>query len=100
MPKRRSPSKPPQAREPRVAALTAEFLEDLEWWVRTDRTIALRLMSLMTAVLRDPFAGLGKPEPLKHIGADVWSRRLTDEHRVVYRVSDQRVSFLQGRYHY
>jgi toxin YoeB len=57
-------------------------------------------MSLMTVVLRDPFAGLGKPEPLKHIGADVWSRRLTDEHRVVYRVADQKVSFLQGRYLY
>jgi Txe/YoeB family toxin of toxin-antitoxin system len=52
------------------------------------------------AVIRDPFGGLGKPEPLKHLGPNVWSRRLTAEHRTVYLVRDDRIDFLQGRYHY
>ena len=50
--------------------------------------------------MRDPFAGIGKPEPLKHLGPNVWSRRLTAEDRVVYLVRDDRIDFLQGRYHY
>lgn len=54
----------------------------------------------MEDVLRDPFTGLGKPEPLKFLGPGVWSRRLTQEHRVVYLVTDDRVDFLQTRYHY
>lgn len=49
---------------------------------------------------RDPFGGIGKPEPLKHLGPNVWSRRLTAEHRIVYLVRDDRIDFLQGRYHY
>ena len=52
------------------------------------------------AVLRDPFQGLGKPEPLKHLGTGVWSRRLTQEHRLVYMVSADRIDFLQTPYHY
>jgi toxin YoeB len=50
--------------------------------------------------MRDPFGGIGKPEPLRYLGADVWSRRITQEHRLVYRVSDDRIDFLQARYHY
>jgi toxin YoeB len=50
--------------------------------------------------MRDPFTGLGNPEPLKYLDANTWSRRLTQEHRIVYRVTDDRVDFLQGRYHY
>lgn len=84
----------------RQAVLQKEFLEDLRYWVETDRKVALRLVGLIEAVLRDPFAGLGKPERLKYLGADVWSRRLTQEHRVVYLVRDDRVDFLQARYHY
>ena len=76
------------------------FLEDLEWWVDTDRRIALRLLSLVSHVMRDPFAGVGKPEPLKAIGAGVWSRRITQEHRLVYQVFNDRIVFLMGRYHY
>jgi len=52
------------------------------------------------AVMRDPFAGIGKPEPLKHLGSNIWSRRLTAEHRIVYLVREDRIDFLQGRYHY
>jgi toxin YoeB len=52
------------------------------------------------AVMRDPFKGIGKPEPLKHLGPGVWSRRLTEEHRLVYLVKEAQIDFLQARYHY
>lgn len=84
----------------REAVFHPEFREDLRYWVETDRRTALKALDLVEAVLRDPFTGIGKPEPLKYLGAGVWSRRLTQEHRVVYRVSDDRVDFLQARYHY
>ncbi len=77
-----------------------EFREDLRWWVRTDRRVALRALDLVEAVMRDPVSGIGKPEHLRHLGRDIWSRRLTQEHRVVYLVRDHRVDFLQARYHY
>ena len=54
----------------------------------------------MQAILKDPFEGIGKPEPLKYLGPGVWSRRITQEHRLVYLVQSSRVEFLQGRYHY
>jgi len=74
--------------------------EDLHWWVQTDRKTALRLLELIEAVLRDPFTGIGKPEPLKGLGPNTWSRRITDEHRLVYVVGHERITFLQARYHY
>lgn len=77
-----------------------EFREDLRHWVESDRKVALRALDLTEAVLRDPFSGIGKPEPLRHVLAGAWSRRLTQEHRVVYLVRDDRVDFLQARYHY
>ncbi len=77
-----------------------EFREDLRWWVRTDRRVALRALDLVEAVMRDPVSGIGKPEHLRHLGRDIWSRRLAQEHRVVYLVRDHRVDFLQARYHY
>ena len=77
-----------------------EFREDLEFWVRHDRKNALRILKLVEAVVRDPFAGIGKPEPLRSIGSGVWSRRITQEHRLVYLVRDDRIDFLQARYHY
>lgn len=82
------------------AVFHPEFREDLRYWVSTDRKRALRIFDLIEAILRDPFQGLGKPEPLKHLDAATWSRRLTGEHRIVYRVSNQRIDFLQARYHY
>jgi len=68
--------------------------------VEHDRKLALRLLGLVEAVMRDPFQGVGKPERVKHLGSDVWSRRLDDEHRLVYRVLEDRIEFLQARYHY
>ena len=84
----------------RDAVFQPEFREDLRFWVETDRKVALRAFKLIDAILRDPFAGIGKPEPLKYVAPGVWSRRLTQEHRMVYRVSDDRVDFLQARFHY
>jgi toxin YoeB len=86
----------PQKKKERVAA----FIEDLRHWVEVDRKVALRAFDLIEAVMRDPFAGFGKPEPLKYLLAGAWSRRLTQEHRIVYLVSEERVDFLQARYHY
>jgi toxin YoeB len=83
-----------------LAVFHPEFREDLEFWVRNDRKVALRLLDLVEATLTEPFAGIGKPEPLKHVLAGVWSRRLTQEHRVVYLVAGDRIDFLQARYHY
>jgi len=68
--------------------------------VDTNRKIALRALDLVDAILRDPFEGIGKPEPLRHLYNGAWSRRLTEEHRLVYLVRDDRVDFLQARYHY
>lgn len=90
----------PQKKPERVAAFHPEFIEDLRYWVEVDRKVALRALDLVEAVMRDPFAGIGKPEPLKYLLAGAWSRRLTQEHRVVYLVSEERVDFLQARYHY
>jgi toxin YoeB len=84
----------------RVAVFQPEFREDLAYWVKTDRKIALRALELVEAVLRDPFGGIGKPEPLKYVLAGCWSRRVTQEHRLVYRVGAERIDFLQARYHY
>ncbi len=77
-----------------------EFRGDIRYWVETDRKIALRVLELVEAILRDPLAGIGKPEPLRHLLAGAWSRRITQEHRLVYSVSGQRIEFLQSRYHY
>ena len=68
--------------------------------MQINRKLALRVVDLMEAVLRDPYAGIGKPEHLKPLGGNVWSRRITDTDRLVYKVLTDRVEFLQARYHY
>jgi len=87
-------------KQERDAVFHPEFREDLRYWVDTDRKIALRAFDLIEATMRDPFIGIGKPEPLKYLAAGAWSRRLTQEHRIVYLVSEDRIDFLQARYHY
>ena len=84
----------------RTAVFQPEFLEDLRYWVETDRKLAIRAFDLIEAILRDPFNGVGKPEPLKYLTPGAWSRRLTQEHRIVYLVRDDQIDFLQARYHY
>lgn len=84
----------------RDAVFQLEFREDLRYWVETDRKVALRAFDLIEAIMEEPFSGIGKPEPLKYFAANTWSRRLTNEHRLVYLVSESRIDFLQARYHY
>ena len=87
-------------RADRESVFHTEFRQDLRYWVQTDRKTALRILELVEATLRDPFGGIGKPEPLKYLLAGCWSRRITQEHRLVYKVSERRIDFLQARYHY
>lgn len=84
----------------RDAIFHPEFREDLKYWVKTDRKIALKVLELVEAIIREPFEGIGKPEPLKYLATGTWSRRLTQEHRIVYLESKDRIDFLQTRYHY
>lgn len=74
--------------------------EDYLYWQKTDRKILERVNALVREICREPFAGVGKPEPLKHALAGYWSRRITDEHRIVYKVSDGALFIAQLRYHY
>ena len=92
--------KAPQSPEQKQAVFQVEFREDLRYWVETDRRTALRILKLIETIMRDPFQGIGKPEPLKFLGPGVWSRRITQEHRLVYVVSQDRIDFIKGRYHY
>ena len=84
----------------RRAIFSTHFLDDLDHWIRTDRKTARRLLKIVRETLRDPHQGIGKPEALRGKLAGIWSRRLTQEHRIVYEVAADVVSFLQGRYHY
>jgi toxin YoeB len=87
-------------RSERLAVFQPEFREDLRHRAETDRRTALRVLNLVEAVLRDPFSGIGKPEPLNYLGPNVWSRRITQEHRLAYLVREDRIDFLQARFHY
>ena len=79
--------------------------EDFEYWLETDNDTALKIKELVKSIKQSPFKGLGKPEPLKHSLKGFWSRRITGEHRLVYRVSgkkgvDQKCRIIQARFHY
>ena len=74
--------------------------EDFSFWLEQDRKTAARIVRLIRDIQRHPFEGLGKPEPLRHDLAGFWSRRITDEHRLVYAVEGQRLLIAQARYHY
>lgn len=74
--------------------------EDYQHWQKADRQILKRINSLLDACLRDPYAGIGKPEQMKYGAPGSWSRRITDEHRLVYLVDGDDLVVLQARYHY
>lgn len=78
----------------------AAVFEDLAWWIETDRKTALRIVRLIREVQRDSFSGIGKPEPLKHEFAGCWSRRIDQEHRLIYQVLEDKIRILACRYHY
>lgn len=87
-----------------TSARSLEFdpsaFSDLAWWVEHDRKQALRIIKLIEAIQRDPFQGIGEPEPLKHDLAGCWSRRIDREHRLVYEVTEAKIRILSCRYHY
>lgn len=84
----------------RVPVFEPEFREDLGWWYKNEPQKAFKILDIIQDVMRDPFNGIGKPEPLKYLDSDTWSRRIDLEHRVVYRVGRDCINFLQARYHY
>lgn len=84
----------------RICIVQKQFREDLQDWIKQDRKIAKKVLVMVEDVLRDPYVGKGKPEPLKHLPGNLWSRRITQEDRLVYRVYDNKVDFLQAKYHY
>jgi toxin YoeB len=77
-----------------------QFREDLRWWFRKDKKVSERILNLIEATILNPFEGIGKPERLKYFSGSRWSRRITQEHRLVYQVSLDKLIFLQCRYHY
>lgn len=74
--------------------------DDLAWWAGQDRAQALRIIRLVRDTQRDPFAGIGKPEPLRHELSGCWSRRIDREHRLIYQVQPDKIRILACRYHY
>jgi|TARA_R100001509_G_scaffold8272_1_gene4687 toxin YoeB len=74
--------------------------EDYLYWQRTDKKLVKRINALIKDITREPFEGIGKPEPLKHALSGYWSRRINDEHRIVYKVQDNSLLIAQLRYHY
>lgn len=74
--------------------------DDYLYWQKTDKTILKRINALTKDITREPFEGIGKPEPLKHALSGYWSRRINDEHRIVYKIQDNSLLIAQLRYHY
>jgi toxin YoeB len=74
--------------------------EDLAWWIENDRAQALRIIRLIREIQREPFSGIGKPEPLRHELKGCWSRRIDLTHRLVYQIQDDKIRILARRYHY
>ncbi|MBC7443362.1 MAG: Txe/YoeB family addiction module toxin [Ramlibacter sp.] len=74
--------------------------DDYQHWVTTDRTVVKRINKLIAEVKRAPFTGIGKPEALKHQLSGYWSRRITEEHRLVYAVEESQIVVIAARYHY
>lgn len=98
MPKSKKKSRAaPAAADP---FFSSQALEDIAWWRKADPEVAARIDALIADIRRSPFSGIGKPEPLRHEWRGYWSRRITREHRLVYRVEAGRLYILQARYHY
>jgi toxin YoeB len=74
--------------------------EDYLYWQKSDRKVLERVNALIREIQREPFGGIGKPEPLKHAFAGYWSRRINDEHRIIYKVRDDSLLIAQLRFHY
>lgn len=84
----------------RFPGFSSQFKEDLGWWFKQDAKKAAKILDMVTAIMQDPFKGIGKPEPLKYIDSNLWSRRIDLEHRLIYQVSKTQIDFLACRFHY
>jgi len=84
----------------RSPGFSSNFKQDLAWWFKTDYKKASKILDLVTDVMTDPFIGLGKPESLKYLDGNIWSRRIDLEHRLVYQVGTTQINFLACRFHY
>jgi toxin YoeB len=84
----------------RNIAFEREAFEQFNTWAIEDKKIYAKIVDLIDDVLRDPFKGLGKPEPLKHYLKGYWSRRITDEHRLIYKVTDEQILIVSCKFHY
>ena len=74
--------------------------EDYQYWIQSDKKVLKKINDLLKEISRNPYSGIGKPEPLKHALSGYWSRRITDEHRVVYRIDGEVLKIAQLKYHY
>jgi toxin YoeB len=97
---RAAPSSPPTAPAEREVVLSPRFAEDLLFWSRSDPRQVTRIMQLVESIRRDAMRGIGKPEPLKYDMAGCWSRRIDEEHRLVYRILPTQINLVTARYHY
>ena len=101
--KKNKPKKEPQELPSivnRVPGFSFQFKEDLGWWFKSNRKKAAKILDMVTAVMEKPFEGVGKPEPLKYLGSNIWSRRIDLEHRFIYQIHQDRIDFLACRFHY
>jgi toxin YoeB len=102
--KKKKSDKPPEIIPVQIIrvspSFTTKFKEDLGWWFKNDNKKAAKILDLVTAVMSDPFIGIGKPEALKYMEGNFWSRRIDLEHRLVYVVDDEQIVFFACRYHY
>ncbi|QUS59324.1 Txe/YoeB family addiction module toxin [Synechocystis sp. B12] len=80
--------------------LDPQAIEDIKWWIQQDKKLALKIMELIETLPKSPFAGKGKPEKLRFNLSGFWSRRITQEHRLVYEVTDDFIRVVSCRYHY
>ncbi|MBQ2315277.1 MAG: Txe/YoeB family addiction module toxin [Treponema sp.] len=83
-----------------IVSFTLSAFEDYQHWAKDDKTVFRKINSLIKEILRTPFAGTGKPEPLKHELSGFWSRRITEEHRLVYKVEKDELMIVSCKYHY
>ena len=83
-----------------IISFTPIAFDDYQSWEKEDKALYKKINALIKDILRSPFAGIGKPEPLKHELSGYWSRRITNEHRLVYKVTQNEVLFLSCKYHY
>lgn len=85
---------------PIVPGFSTQFKSDLKYWFKIDQKKAEKILDLVTEVMKNPFGGIGKPELLKYMEGNIWSRRIDLEHRLVYRISETQIDFLACRFHY